>query len=125
MTTSTYAHSLARLSYDYLIHVDPETGNPGPWLAEKWSETTTSADFAIRDGVTCSDGSALTARTVADSINFVTDETNGSALRGVYVPATATATADLAARTVTVTTPEPRRSCSSTSRDYRSCAKRG
>ncbi|MGV0155133.1 ABC transporter substrate-binding protein [Rhodococcus sp. GB-02] len=107
MTTSTYAHSLARLSYDYLIHVDPETGDAGPWLAEKWSETTTSVEFTIRDGVTCSDGSALTARTVADSINFVTDETNGSALRGVYVPATATATDDLAARTVTVTTPEP------------------
>lgn len=107
MTAASPAHQLARLSYDYLLHPDPDTGVTKPWLAEKWEETTTSASFTIRDGVTCNDGSALTAQTVADNVNFITNAANKSALRGVYAPATATATADPATRTVTVTTPEP------------------
>lgn len=106
MTAATPAHELARLSYDYLVDPDPETGVVGPWLAEEWYETPTSAKFVIRDGVTCSDGSALTAQTVANNIRFVTDEANGSALRGVYVPSTATATVDVSTRTVTVSTPD-------------------
>ncbi|BAH35690.1 ABC transporter substrate-binding protein [Rhodococcus erythropolis] len=107
MTAASPAHQLARLSYDYLLHPDPDTGVTKPWLAEKWEETTTSASFTIRDGVTCTDGSALTAQTVADNVNFITNAANKSALRGVYAPATASATADPATRTVTVTTPEP------------------
>ncbi|MDV6269988.1 ABC transporter substrate-binding protein [Rhodococcus globerulus] len=107
MTAATPAHELARLSYDNLVYPNPETGVTQPWLAEKWTETPTSVEFTIRDGVTCSDGSALTAQTVADNISFITDESKGSALRGVYVPKTARATADVAARTVTVSTPEP------------------
>lgn len=106
MTAATPAHELARLSYDYLVYPNPETGATEPWLAEKWTETPASVEFTIRDGVTCSDGSALTAQTVADNISFITDESKGSALRGVYVPKTASATADVTARTVTVSTPE-------------------
>ncbi|SDT20751.1 ABC transporter substrate-binding protein [Microterricola viridarii] len=103
MTAGSPTHQLAMLSYDFLVNVDDKTSEIGPWLAESWEETTTSASFTIRDGVTCSDGSALTAQTVADNISFVTDEANGSALRGVYVPVDAAAAVDGA--TVTVSTP--------------------
>ncbi|MDN5546946.1 MAG: ABC transporter substrate-binding protein [Rhodococcus sp. (in: high G+C Gram-positive bacteria)] len=107
MSASQATAELSRLAYDYLIYQDPDTSEVGPWLAEKWEETPTSASFTIRDGVTCTDGSTLTPQTVADNINFVANPDNGSQLRGSSVPTGATATADPATRTVTVTTPAP------------------
>lgn len=105
MNAGTPTHTLARLSYDYLVYVDPETGEVGPWLAEQWEETTSSVSYTIREGVTCTDGTPLTAQTVADNIAFVTDEANGSVLRGVYVPADASAAVE--GNTVTISTPAP------------------
>src|SRR3546814_19863947 len=49
----------------------------------------------------------LTAQTVANNINFVADPAKGSQQRGTTVPIGASATADLATRTITVTTPAP------------------
>lgn len=103
MTAGSPTHQLATLTYDFLVSVDDATSKIGPWLAESWEESPSSATFTIRDGVTCSDGTPLTAQTVADNITFVTDESKGSALRGVYVPTDATAVAD--GNTVTVSTP--------------------
>ncbi|WP_029146220.1 ABC transporter substrate-binding protein [Microbacterium luticocti] len=105
LTANTPTHAMAQIAYDYLVYVDPETAKVGPWLAEKWKETPSSVSYTIRDGITCADGSPLTAQTVADNIAFVTDEKNGSALRGVYVPADATASVD--GQTVTISTPKP------------------
>ncbi|MDI9915270.1 ABC transporter substrate-binding protein [Rhodococcus sp. IEGM 1379] len=105
MAASTATAEISKLAYDYLVFQDPETSVIGPWLAEKWEETPTSATFTIRDGVTCTDGSTLTAQTIADNVNFVADPANGSQMRGTTVPSTASATADLATRTVTVSTP--------------------
>lgn len=107
MSAASATAELSRLAYDYLIYQDPDTSEVGPWLAEKWEETPTSASFTIRDGVTCTDGSTLTPQTVADNINFVANPDNGSQLRGSSVPTGATATAGPATRSVTVTTPEP------------------
>ena len=107
MSAASATAELSRLAYDYLVYQDPDTSEVGPWLAEKWEETPTSASFTIREGVTCTDGSTLTSQTVADNINFVANPDNGSQLRGSSVPTGATATADAAARTVTVTTPAP------------------
>ncbi len=107
MSAASATAELSRLAYDYLIYQDPDTSEVGPWLAEKWEETPTSASFTIRDGVTCTDGSTLTPQTVADNINFVANPDNGSQLRGSSVPTGATATADPATRSVTVTTPAP------------------
>lgn len=76
-------------------------------VAEHWSSTTTSATFTIRQGVTCQDGSPLTAGDVAAEYNHIADPRNASPLLGLSVPFTAKATADPAARTVTVKTDKP------------------
>jgi peptide/nickel transport system substrate-binding protein len=95
-----------RFLYDSLVNID-EKGDMVAGLAEKWEGTTTEATFTLRKGVTCADGSPLTATQVAGNINFVGDPKNASSRLGVYVPAGATATADDDAGTVTVTTPTP------------------
>ncbi|GAB1513469.1 ABC transporter substrate-binding protein [Actinophytocola sp. KF-1] len=95
-----------RFLYDSLVNIDAK-GNVVAGLAEKWEASTTEATFTLRDNVTCADGTTLTATQVAANINFVGDPKNASSRLGVYVPAGAKATADDAARTVTVTTPTP------------------
>jgi peptide/nickel transport system substrate-binding protein len=92
--------------YDSLINFAPN-GAPEPGLATKWSGTTTSATYTIRKGVTCSDGSPLTAATVAANINFIGNIKNASSRAGVWVEPGATATADNATGTVTVKSPVP------------------
>jgi peptide/nickel transport system substrate-binding protein len=92
--------------YDSLINFTP-AGAPEPGLATKWSGTTTSATYTIRKGVTCSDGSPLTAATVAANINFIGNIKNASSRAGVWVEPGATATADNATGTVTVKSPVP------------------
>jgi peptide/nickel transport system substrate-binding protein len=92
--------------YDSLINFAPN-GAPEPGLATKWSGTTTSATYTIRKGVTCSDGSPLTAATVAANINFIGNVKNASSRAGVWVEPGATATADNATGTVTVKSPVP------------------
>ncbi|MBS2532765.1 ABC transporter substrate-binding protein [Catenulispora sp. NF23] len=93
-------------AYDRLIHISND-GKLSPGVAEKWTATTTSATFTIRAGVTCQDGTPLTAADVAAEYNYIADPKNASPLLGVVVPATAKATADTAARTVSVTTQVP------------------
>ncbi|MFJ7198845.1 MULTISPECIES: ABC transporter substrate-binding protein [unclassified Streptomyces] len=107
-TTTLVSTALAMNSfaYDTLVHFDAD-GSPVPGVAEKWSATTTSATFTIRPGVTCEDGSALTAEDVAAEYNHIADPKNQSPMLGLSVPVTAVAKADEAARTVTVTTKKP------------------
>ncbi len=92
--------------YDSLVNLDPD-GKMVAGLAEKWEGTTTKATYTLRKGVTCADGSPLTATTVAENISFVGDPANKSTRIGVFVPAGAKATADDAAGTVTVTAATP------------------
>jgi len=89
------------LAYEPLIALDAQ-GNPSALLAEKWEATTTDATFTLREGITCSDGSPLTATNVADNINFAADEENASVLAGSFVQLGTKATADDATRTITV-----------------------
>ncbi len=95
-----------RFLYDTLVNID-SGGNMVAGLAEKWEGDTTTAKYTLRKGITCSDGTPLTASQVADNINFVSDPANGSASLGLYVMPGATATGDDAAGTVTVTSPTP------------------
>ncbi|WP_199434121.1 ABC transporter substrate-binding protein [Qaidamihabitans albus] len=95
-----------RFLYNSLVTVDVD-GELASGLAEEWEASTTEATFTLREGVTCADGSPLTAGVVADNINFVGNPENGSAVAGLYVPPGASATADDAARTVTVESPAP------------------
>lgn len=107
-----HLNSSATLSYVYpwayespVYYDDDDT--PQGWLAEKWEETPTSLSFTIKDGATCSDGTDLTAETVANNYRWILDPDNGSSFVGLVVPADAEIDHDNAARTVTVTTKTP------------------
>ena len=58
---------------DSLTDQDPRTGKIVPWLATKWeiSPDASTFTFHLRDGVTFSDGSALTAQVVKDNFDAV------------------------------------------------------
>jgi peptide/nickel transport system substrate-binding protein len=93
-------------AYETLVYLGQD-GEIVPGLAESWEETPTSVTYTLKDGITCADGSPLTASTVADNFSFVTDPANQSPLLGLYVPPGITAEADDAARTVTLTSEQP------------------
>lgn len=106
LTTLAATRAVAGYMYDKLVYFNPD-GEQLPWLAESWEVQPDSVTFTLRDGVTCSDGSPLTASDVAANFQFVTDPENQSPVRGVLVPAELEASADDEARTVTVSVPEP------------------
>jgi len=58
---------------DQLTYQNPDTGKIEPWLATDWTidEHSTTFTFTIRDGVTFSDGSNLTADVVARNIEEI------------------------------------------------------
>lgn len=106
MTSLSGAYQVDRFLYDSLVSVATD-GSMVPFLAESWDGDSTSATFTLRDGITCADGTALTASMVADNINFVGNPDNASSRIGIFVQPGATATADDATRTVTVSSPSP------------------
>ncbi len=96
-----------KLVYDSLINLKAD-GSIASGLAEKWSATATTATFTLREGVTCSDGTPLTAGQVATDLNFVSDPKNKSTQYGVNTPTVPLkVTGDDASRTVTVTVSSP------------------
>jgi peptide/nickel transport system substrate-binding protein len=92
--------------YDSLVGVDPE-GQVVPGLAASWKESPTKVTYTLRDGITCANGSPLTASDVAANIDFVGNPENQSTRMGVFVPPGTTAKADDEAGTVTVTSQAP------------------
>ncbi len=98
----------ASLAYDSLVNLGQD-GTFVSGLAEKWSADARSASFTLRDGVTCSDGTPLTATRVAEALRYIGDPQKKSRQYGLTTPtAPFTVTADDAARTVGVTmTAEP------------------
>jgi peptide/nickel transport system substrate-binding protein len=92
--------------YDSLINFTP-SGQIESNLASKWSGTTTTASYTLKPGATCSDGSPLTASTVAANIDFVANPKNASSRLGSWVPAGATATGDDKTGVVTVKSATP------------------
>ncbi|HUQ61456.1 ABC transporter substrate-binding protein [Lentzea sp.] len=106
LTVLSAARSIGRFLYSSLIE-RTQDGEIVAGLAEKWDATTTTATFTLRQGLTCADGAPLTAKDVAANIAFIGDPANKSALTGLQVAAGTTATADEAARTVTVTSGAP------------------
>jgi len=87
-------------AYDSIVGLDSK-GNVVPQLAASWTTTDTAATFTLNSGITCSDGTAMTAQTVADNINWMEDVNNASPYLGVFLPAGITATADDNANTLT------------------------
>jgi peptide/nickel transport system substrate-binding protein len=98
---------LSYLAYDSLVNQESD-GTFQTGLAQKWSITSSSATFQLRGGVTCSDGSTLTASQVADDLNYVGNPKNAYPWLGSLTPTVDyTAKADDATGTVTVTTQSP------------------
>ncbi len=92
----------ARLAYDSLVNQRPD-GVFVSGLAEKWTSDAHKATFTMRRDVTCSDGTPLTPRQVADALNFIGDPKNKSPQYGVNTPtAPFTATGDDRTGTVRV-----------------------
>lgn len=69
--TLTTALNIGRQVVDSLVDQDAETGKIVPWLAESWetNDDLTEFTFNLRDDVTFSDGSALTAETVKQNFD--------------------------------------------------------
>ena len=72
-------------AYETLVYLGQD-GEVTPGLAESWEDSPTSVTYTLKDGVTCADGTPLTATTVADNFSFVADPANQSPLLGLYVP---------------------------------------
>ncbi len=72
---------VARQLADSLTDQDPETGEIGPWLAESWevSDDLTRFTFHLRDGVTFSDSSPLTADDVRASFDAIAGDLGATA----------------------------------------------
>src|SRR6186997_124397 len=101
-SASTQLFAVNQLAYDNLVSVDAETGEIQSQLATEWSVDGTTVTLTLAEGITCSDASD-----VADNIAYVGDPKNKSAYLGTFLPVGATATADDAARTVTITLEQP------------------
>ena len=96
---------IAAFLYDPLVH--EEGGKVIAGLATGWKTVGTTSTFDLREGVTCADGSPLTAKDVAGTINYVGNPKNASPLAGITVPAGSTAKATTDGTKITLTTPEP------------------
>lgn len=92
--------------YDSLINFTP-SGQIESNLATKWSGDSTSASYTLKPGVTCSDGSPLTASTVAANINFIANPKNASSRLGTWAPPGAVATGDDKTGVVTIKSQVP------------------
>ncbi|WP_323034959.1 ABC transporter substrate-binding protein [Pararhodobacter sp.] len=93
--------------YDRLVALDAQ-GAPVSHLAERWETDGLSTVFHLQSGVTCSDGTPLAATSVAASLNRLADpETNAPYRVRTFGEPVATAVADDAAGTVTVTLGAP------------------
>lgn len=96
---------LSQFAYDDLVSVD-SSGKILPQLATSWKVTGSQVVLTLHKGITCSDGSPFTAADAAANLNYVANPKSQSPFLGVYVPAGAHASADVAAGTVTMTTPK-------------------
>lgn len=92
--------------YDTLVYLDKD-GKLIAGLADSWKSTATSATFHLRPGVSCSDGSALSAKTVAASLNRLFDPATKSSLVTQAIGAGNTAKATATGDSVTITLARP------------------
>lgn len=106
LTALSAARAVARFAYDTLLNTDA-SGRLVSGLADSWTSSPTKVTYTLHAGVTCSDGSPLTATDVAANFTFVGNPKNASPLIGIGAPAGVQAVADDAKRTVTLSTSAP------------------
>lgn len=85
--TLTTALNIGRQVVDSLVDQDAETGEIVPWLAESWetNDDLTEFTFTLRDDVTFSDGSALTADTVKQNFDALSEIGSAAPLASQYL----------------------------------------
>ncbi|WP_432826665.1 ABC transporter substrate-binding protein [Dactylosporangium sp. CA-092794] len=81
----TVAVNLFRFLYDPLVHAD-SNGKIVSGLASQWQVDGGKVTFTMKQGVTCSDGSPVTASTVAKMFNNIKNPANASTLIGIALP---------------------------------------
>ncbi|MEU9401176.1 ABC transporter substrate-binding protein [Streptomyces sp. SID4985] len=102
-----FGSALAPYAYDSLVSTAPG-GRVVSGLAQTWHDGAVSASFTLRKGVTCSDGTPLTASGVARSLRYAGDPRNRLVgARAALPDVPFTVSADDAARTVSVRTASP------------------
>ncbi|MEU8923600.1 ABC transporter substrate-binding protein [Kitasatospora sp. NPDC048545] len=72
---TAFGAAQARYAYDSLVNITAD-GTVVTGLASSWQATTTTATFTLRPGVTCSDGTPLTASAVARALTYAGDPAN-------------------------------------------------
>ncbi|WP_121257647.1 ABC transporter substrate-binding protein [Nocardioides ferulae] len=107
MSAGSALFMVTQFAYDPLVSVDGETGEIKSALATSWETEGETTTLTLGEGITCADGTELTATDVADNLNFVADPANKSPFLGTFLPAGSSAEADDTARTVTLTLKSP------------------
>jgi peptide/nickel transport system substrate-binding protein len=101
------ARQVDSFAYDSIVNV-VGPGKVVSGLAASWKVVSPKkVVFNVRPGLTCADGSKLTASVIKQNLDFVGNPANKSPLLGVFMPIGATVAASNSARTVTVTTTTP------------------
>ncbi|MBP6685931.1 MAG: ABC transporter substrate-binding protein [Leucobacter sp.] len=106
LNPSSALGAVSTWAYERLVYFDTE-GQPQGWLAESWEQTPTSLHFVVRDDAVCSDGTKLTAETIANNFRWIADPANSSTALGTVVPADATIEHDDTSVTITTKKPDP------------------
>jgi len=101
-SAGTQLFTISQFAYDRLLAVDAGSGEIQPQLAESWKSAGKTVTLTLKPGITCSDGTPLKASDVVANLDYVADPANKSPFLGVFYPAGAKASADDAARSVTV-----------------------
>ena len=73
-------YQVATAFYDRLVALDRE-GKVIPFLASSWKATATEATFNIRNDIVCSDGTPLTPKAIAASIQHLADPATNAPYR--------------------------------------------
>jgi len=102
--------AVARLVHATLVRVNRVTGEPEPWLADRWSVSTDGRTYTItlRDGIAFSDGTPLTSADVLFTFRALYDPAVHSALAsGLMVQGQPLRVSAPDPRTVVMTLPAP------------------
>ena len=70
----------SQFAYDALVSVAPDDGSIQSQLATDWSVDGTTITLTLGDGITCSDGSPLTASDVVANLDYLGNPDNQNAI---------------------------------------------
>lgn len=102
-STEGTARQIYAFGYDTLL-ARSSSGKPVSELAQSWSASPNKVSFTLRKGVTCDDGSTLTATDVANDLAYIKNPKTISPWLNFALPIDYAVSADDATRTVTITT---------------------